>query len=84
MIISQVILVNDEDAINMARKLAKELGLGVGISLGDNLIGAVLLASKIKKNVVTGFADDNKKYLTTDLSKNIDNFISNQIEFINN
>ena len=37
------------------------------------------------KNIVTVFADDNKKYLSTDLSKDIDNnekFISNKIELI--
>ena len=83
--IDEIILVNDDDAINMSRKLAKELGLGVGISSGANLIAAVELAYKIDKNIVTVFADDNKKYLSTDLSKEIDNsknFISNKIELI--
>ena len=83
--IDEIILVNDEDAINMSRKLAKELGLGVGISSGANLIASVLLADKIGKNIVTVFADDNKKYLSTDLAKDIDNnknFKSNKIELI--
>ena len=83
--LDEIILVNDEDAVNMSRKLAKELGLGVGISAGANLIGSVLLASKIERNVVTVFADDNKKYLSTDLSKEISNnidFISNKIELL--
>lgn len=56
-----------------------------GISSGANLIASVLLKEKIKDNVVTIFADDNKKYLSTDLSKPIDNnenFISNKIELI--
>lgn len=81
--IDEIILVNDEDAINMSRKLAKELGLGVGISSGANLIASILAQEKINKPVVTVFADDNKKYLTTDLSKKIDensNFISNKIK----
>lgn len=84
--IDDIILVNDEDAINMSRILAKELGLGVGISSGANLIGSVLLNEKINKPIVTVFADDNKKYLTTDLSKEIDenkNFISNNLKLIN-
>ena len=83
--IDEIILVNDEDAINMSRKLAGELGLGVGISSGANFIASVLLAYKMDKNIVTVFADDNKKYLSTDLSKDIDKnetFISNKIELI--
>lgn len=81
-LIDDIILINDEDAINMSRILAKEIGLGVGISSGANLIGSVLLNEKMNKPVVTVFADDNKKYLSTDLSKEIDkneNFISNHI-----
>ena len=84
--IDKIILINDDDAINMSRKLAKELGIGVGISSGANFIGSVLLADEIDDNVVTIFADDNKKYLSTDLSKEIDTnekFISNKIELLN-
>ena len=69
----------------MSRILAKELGLGVGISSGANLIGSILLNEKINKPIVTVFADDNKKYLSTDLSKDIDDnesFVSNQIKLI--
>ena len=83
--IDKIIPINDEDAINMSRKIAKELGLGVGISSGANLMGSILLADEIEDNVVTIFADDNKKYLSTDLSKEIDTngeFISNQIELL--
>ena len=83
--IDEIILVNDNDAINMSRKLSRELGLGVGISSGANFIASALLADKMDKNIVTVFADDNKKYLSTDLSKDIDNnekFISNKIELI--
>ena len=84
--IDEIILVNDDDAINMSRKLAQELGLGVGISSGANLIGSILLNEKIDKPIVTVFADDNKKYLSTDLVKDIDeneDFISNQIKLKN-
>ncbi len=81
-----IILINDDDAINVARKLSKELGLGVGISSGANFIGAILLQEKIQKPIVTVFADDNKKYLSTDLVKAIDSnndFISNEVELSN-
>lgn len=80
--LNEIILVNDNDAINMSRKLAQKLGLGVGISSGANLIGSVLLQEKICKPIVTVFADDNKKYLSTDLSKEIEenlDFVSNNI-----
>lgn len=82
--IQDVITIQDTDAIEMARKLGKELGLGVGISSGANLIGAILLKEKIDGNVVTVFPDDNKKYLTTDLctSKAGESPISNQVELL--
>ena len=46
----------------------------------------MLLADQISNRVVTVFADDNKKYLSTQLSKEIDTnnkFISNNIELLN-
>lgn len=78
--IDNIILIDDEDAIDMSRRIARELGLGVGISSGANFIGCVLANSD--KPMTTVFADDNKKYLSTDLSKEISNneqFLSNQI-----
>ena len=83
--LDEVILVNDDDAINMSRRLAKELGIGVGISSGANFIAGIMYQEKVNKPVVTVFADDNKKYLSTDLSKEIDNnidFKSNQIKLL--
>lgn len=83
--IDEIILVNDEDAINMARKIALDLGIGVGISSGANMIVSVLAKEKTQGNVVTVFPDDNKKYLSTDLSKRIDDnerFVSNKIEIL--
>lgn len=81
-IIDEVITINDIDAINMSRILAKKLGLGVGISSGANFIAA----STINANdIVTIFPDDFKKYLSTDLTKDIDDnpsLISNQIEIL--
>jgi cysteine synthase len=64
-----VISVHDGDAILMAQRLANELGLGVGISSGANLVGALAVQNELGGDavVVTVFPDSNKKYLTTDL-----------------
>jgi len=67
--LDRVVAVDDGDAILMAQKLAAELGLGVGISSGANLLGALMVQNDLGKDavVVTVFSDDNKKYLSTDL-----------------
>ena len=61
--------VDDGDSIVMAQRLSAELGLGVGISSGANLLGAVVRAAEMgpEASVVTVFSDDNKKYLSTGL-----------------
>lgn len=66
--LDEVITVSDGDGILMAQMLAKA-GLGVGISSGANFLGAVKLLEKLgsDKVVATVFADDSKKYLSTDL-----------------
>ena len=53
----------------MAQMLAAKLGLAVGISSGANFLGAVIAMEKLGSDaiVATVFADDNKKYLSTDL-----------------
>jgi len=69
--VDEVVQANDGDAIIMAQKLANELGLGVGISSGANVIGAIKLKEEMGLDavVVTLLCDDNKKYLSTDLVK---------------
>jgi len=64
-----VVSIDDGDAILMARKLASELGLGVGISAGANFLGALEVQERLGPDavVVTVFPDSNKKYLSTDL-----------------
>lgn len=69
--IDGIITISSDDAILMAKKIAKELGIGVGISSGANLLAAILIKENTKGNVVTIFVDDNKKYLSTDLTKDI-------------
>ncbi len=81
-LIDEIIEINDIDAIMMSRKLASTFGLGVGISSGANFLAAV---KSREENIVTVFADDSKKYLSTDLL-NFDVFnnesIVNDIELI--
>ena len=84
-LIDKVILVNDEDSINMAKKIALKLGIGVGISSGANMIASIIANEEKIGNIVTIFPDDNKKYLSTELSKPLVNnksYISNKIELL--
>ncbi|MBQ4153055.1 MAG: cysteine synthase family protein [Oscillospiraceae bacterium] len=68
--IDEVVSVDDTDSIILSKMLAKELGIGVGISSGANFIGCVMAQEKLGADavMVTTFADDNKKYLSTDYS----------------
>lgn len=65
-----VVSVDDIDSIIMSKMLSKRFGIGVGISSGANMLGCILAKEKLGKDstVVTVFADDNKKYLSTDYS----------------
>ncbi|MBE7036899.1 MAG: PLP-dependent cysteine synthase family protein [Ruminococcaceae bacterium] len=67
----QIVSVDDGDAICMARKLSETLGIGVGVSSGANFLGSVLAGDTLGDDavIVTVFADDNKKYLSTDYAK---------------
>jgi len=69
--LDSVIQAGDGDSIIMAQKLARELGLAVGISSGANVIGAIKLKEQMGEEaiVVTLLSDSNKKYLSTDLVK---------------
>ena len=67
-LIDDVIKINDNDAIYISKLLARKLGLGIGISSGANFLAAI---KQDEKKVGTIFPDDAKKYLSTDLSKDI-------------
>ena len=82
--LDSVVSVDDIDSIIMAQKLSRELGVGVGISSGANFIGSVmsLIENGVDSTCVTVFADDNKKYLSTDYAKTFeqkDEYISSHI-----
>jgi cysteine synthase A len=84
--LDEIIQANDGDAIIMAQKLARELGLAVGISSGANVIGAIKLAEQLGPHatVVTLLCDSNKKYLSTDLVRDepvVPGFISSETLF---
>ncbi len=83
-LIDDIVLIHDYDAINMSRRIAKEFGLGIGISGGANFLASVLMYEEGVK-IATVFPDDNKKYLSTKLSEKIDTnpeLISNKIKLI--
>ena len=69
--LDEIVSVDDGDSIIMAQKLSSILGLGVGISSGANFLGALKIQEELGPDsvVVTVFADDNKKYLSTDLMR---------------
>ena len=66
-----VVSVDDGDAILAAQMLSRQLGIGVGISSGANLIGSLMAAERLGGDpvIVTVFSDDNKKYPSTDYTK---------------
>lgn len=80
-LVNDIIDITDEEAISISQKLAKELGLGVGISSGANFAGAIKKQIK-NKNIFTVFADDNKKYLSTDLSKPLKTELSENLKLL--
>lgn len=83
-LIDDIILIDDLDAINMSKRIAKEFGLGIGISSGANFLASVLMDNNDFK-IATVFADDNKKYITTKLSEKIDDnpeLLSNKVKLL--
>ena len=69
-LVDEVMTINDDEAVNMAARLARDLGLGVGISSGANFMAAMRFNQENEegRKVAILFSDDNKKYLSTSLS----------------
>ena len=83
-LIDDIVLIDDCDAINMAKRIAKEFGLGIGISSGANFLASVIMDNDDLK-IATVFPDDNKKYITTKLSEEIDDnskLLSNRVKLL--
>lgn len=69
-IYDELISVSNEEAFVMARKIAKEEGLLIGISSGANLHVANMLANRPEnkgKTIVTILCDTAERYLSTEL-----------------
>ncbi|MDU7885449.1 MAG: cysteine synthase family protein [Clostridium perfringens] len=67
-LVDDVIKVNDEEAFDAVKLLAKKEGLIVGSSSGAAFAAALKLAEKIDKgNIVTIFPDRGDRYFSTDL-----------------
>ena len=61
-------LIKDEDAINMAHRLAEEEGLACGVSGGANVLAALAVARQLApgNRVVTVLPDSRDRYLATE------------------
>ena len=67
-LVDDVIKINDEEAFDAVKLLAKKEGLIVGSSSGAAFAAALKLAEKIDKgNIVTIFPDRGDRYFSTDL-----------------
>jgi cysteine synthase A len=64
----EVVAVSDEDAMAMARRLAREEGVLAGISSGANVWACLKVAKKMKKGrIVTLIPDCALRYMSTEL-----------------
>lgn len=68
-VIDEILTVSNEDAIDMARKLARVEGMFVGISCGAAAYCAIAVASRLDpdQHVVTVLPDTGERYLSTAL-----------------
>ena len=68
-IYDRIVTVTDDEALAMARRLAREEGLMCGISSGTNVVAALRMARELGegKTVVTICPDTGERYISTEL-----------------
>ena len=68
-IFDEIYVVTDEEAVETAKRLAREEGIMCGISSGSNVAAAIKLAKKLGKGktVVTILPDTAERYFSTAL-----------------
>jgi cysteine synthase A len=69
-IVDEVLKIDTQSAIQMAKDLAEDEGLLVGISSGANVLGAKILSEREEncgKNIVTVLNDTGERYISTEL-----------------
>jgi cysteine synthase B len=66
--LDEVLVINDEQAFEMARGLAAYEGVFAGISSGAAMVGAIRMAERMEKGtIVTIICDRGDRYLSTAL-----------------
>ncbi|MDR3570511.1 MAG: cysteine synthase [Syntrophobacteraceae bacterium] len=66
--LDEIVNVNDEDAFEAARRLAREEGIFAGMSSGAAMVAAMQAASKMKEGVLVAILPDGgDRYLSTNL-----------------
>lgn len=65
-VVDEIVKISDEEAFEMAKLMAKEEGVLVGISTGANIAAAIKIAKKVGKGrkIVTVSPDGGEKYIS--------------------
>ncbi len=71
--VNEILTVSTEDAMNMARRIAREEGIFAGTSTGANIVAALRIAEKLGpgKTVCTLIVDSGLRYISTPLYQTV-------------
>lgn len=72
-LVNEILTVSTEEAMTMARRLAKEEGIFAGTSTGANIVAAIRIAERLGpgKTVATLIVDSGLRYISTPLYQSI-------------